>query len=33
MEKVAKDCSTAEAGSLVGKKRCGKTSTAAVANI
>ena len=33
MEKVAKDCSTAEAGSLFGKNRCGKTSTAAVAKM
>ncbi|MCY1309090.1 hypothetical protein D9M70_591500 [compost metagenome] len=31
IEKVAKDCSIAEVGSAVGKNRCGKTSTAAVA--
>ncbi|MNW13945.1 hypothetical protein D3C71_2120330 [compost metagenome] len=31
MEKVAKDASMADVGSDVGKKRCGNTSTAAVA--
>ena len=33
IEKVANDCRTAEVGSLAGKNRCGKTSTAAVAKM